>query len=292
MIFLNYYNELLKQKFLKTGFVLEEDLNKYSLRNQNKNFYEEMTSKTIEEYEDGDGKELTDGKMRMIRSSSAMIYNILGNENVVIKGNEIIPAGNYYKKFEKKYKTINGKHPETGKQIEANLDAWLYNETSEIFIESKCLEWLENKHEKELRRSYLYSNSKYFYQDSAEIFRDIAHDLSLSQYDSCQMYKHTLAIYNYLKDNNINGKKILLMNVVWEPDVKELPVNIQKVYESQLLLEHEEFNYFHKLMEPIIQIIAEETKNDFNILYLSVKDFCSLIDYQNKNQQNFISRYL
>ena len=152
MSLLNDCCELLKEKFLKTKFVKEEEIQNYGLINREKNLYQKMSDKTFAEYSSGGGGELKDGKMNMIRSSSAMIYNLLGNGDVFFskdyyfREDSYIPKGLYKKEFEKRYKTVNVKVK--GKQVEANLDAWLYNDVCEIFIEAKCLEWIQNSSEK------------------------------------------------------------------------------------------------------------------------------------------------
>lgn len=276
--------KLLKNKFLATQFVKEEDFNRYKLKTLENNFFEPMSPETKQEYEKGDGKEL-DKNMKSVRSSAVMIYNLLGNHNVAVGDNQTLPSGDYQKNFEYKLKTIKKS------RRKANLDARLSNGSAEIFIESKCLEWIQNSHKKKLRRSY-FDSARYVYQESAEVFINAGKQIVLSQYDSCQMFKHTLAIYNYLKENAIQNKQIDLVNVVWEPDPNELPEEMREQYRKQLNAEHNEFDQFHQTMQPVIDFIAADTKNPFRILYQSVKDFCSCLRYANEAQKRFIQRYL
>lgn len=297
MSLLNDCCELLKEKFLKTKFVKEEEIQNYGLINREKNLYQKMSDKTFAEYSSGGGGELKDGKMNMIRSSSAMIYNLLGNGDVVFskdyyfREDSYIPKGLYKKEFEKRYKTVNVKVK--GKQVEANLDAWLYNDVCEIFIEAKCLEWIQNSSEKELAKSYVKDTTKYFYPKLAESFRETGENISFSQYDSCQMFKHTLAIYNYLKDKNVKNKKIYLVNLVWEPEITEFSLRkTQDDYKKRLKLEHEEFDTFRDKMDQIIQKISEDTENKFDIIYMSVKNFYSIVSYTDEEQKKFVQRYL
>ena len=287
MSYLDYFLEILKTKLINTGFVKEEEIINYGLPTIRKNFFTDMSDKTIEEYKKGDGKEFAKGDFKRIRSSAAMIFNLLGNEEVIIKPNSYLPSGNYKKEFEKKIKTVKRSSKK------ANLDACLYNEDCEIFIESKCLEWLQNGN-KSLNEAYTQDTTRYYFPETAELFRAIGKEILLSQYDSGQMFRHTLAIYNYLKDSKkqLINKKIYLLNVVWEPDEKELPEEIRSIYKHQLDLEHCEFDLFHKKMEPLIKIISDEIKNQFDILYLSVKDFHSILSYTDRNQKIFIKRYL
>lgn len=292
MSYLDYYCELLKRKFLATGKIQDNEIRGYQTKKLEKNLFTEMSTKTLKEYDNSDGDEIREGRINMIRSSAAMIYNLLGNDNVVISKNSLLPTGEYKKDFEKKYKSINVINPKTKRPFEANLDAWLYNDECEIFIESKCMEWLQNSHDKELAKSYVKYSSKYFQSESAELFRTVGNEISLSQYDSCQMFRHTLAIYNYLMDNPKKGKKIFLVNVVWEPDAKELPVEIRDIYKLQLELEHREFVFFYKKMESIISQINSDTETEFDILYLPVKNFYSVLEYKNQTQKEFVQRYL
>lgn len=292
MSYLDYYCELLKRKFLATGKIQDNEIRGYQTKKLEKNLFTDMSTKTLKEYDNSDGDEIRKGRINMIRSSAAMIYNLLGNGNVVISKNSLLPAGEYKKDFEKKYKSINVINPKTKRPFEANLDAWLYNDECEIFIESKCMEWLQNSHDKELAKSYVKYSSKYFHSESAELFRTIGNEISLSQYDSCQMFRHTLAIYNYLMDNPKNGKKVFLVNVVWEPDEKELPLEIREMYKLQLELEHREFAVFYEKMKSIISQINSDTETEFDILYLPVKDFYSILDFSDENQKVFVQRYL
>ena len=293
MSYLDYYCELLKNKFLATGKITEEEISGYQTKQLNKNLFPEMSDKTKNEYLAGDGNELRKGRIDMIRSSAAMIYNLLGNDDVCISENAFLPSGIYEKEFEKHYQTINVINKKTNKPYEANLDAWLHNDNCEIFIESKYLEWLQNCCDRELAKSYIKGTSKYFHKETAELFCSVGKEISLSQYDSCQMFRHTLAIYNYLKDNpdTTKGKKIYLVNVVWEPELSEVDEKIREHYKLQLELEHKEFNWFYEKMHDIIKMISD-SGNEFDILYLSVKDFYSMLVYSDNKQKEFVQRYL
>lgn len=292
MSYLDYYCELLKRKFLATGKIQDNEIRGYQTKKLEKNLFTDMSTKTLKEYDNSDGDEIRKGRINKIRSSAAMIYNLLGNDNVVISKNRFLPAGEYQKEFEKKYQSINVINKKTNRPYEANLDAWLYNDDCEIFIESKCMEWLQNSYDKELAKSYVKYSSKYFHQKSAELFRTVGNEIPLSQYDSSQMFRHTLAIYNYLMDHPKTDKRIFLVNVVWEPDEKELPSEIREMYKLQLELEHREFAFFYEKMKSIISKVELDTGTKFDILYLSVKDFYSILDFSNENQKAFVQRYL
>jgi hypothetical protein len=146
------------------------------------------------------------------------------------------------------------------------------------------MEWIDNTCEKNLSDSY-FDKQRYFYEQSSDIFIKVGKDFCFSQYDACQMFKHTIAIYNYLMDNPKKGKKVFLINVVWEPDEKDLPAEIREKYKQQLELEHREFAFFYEKMKSIISQIKADTKTEFDILYLPVKDFYSMLEYKNQTQK-------
>lgn len=293
MSYLDYFCELLKRKFLATGEILDIDIKGFQTKEIDKNLYHSMSDKTLEEYGNSDGDEIKKGRIDMIRSSAAMIYNLLGDKEVELEKNKYLPEGKYKKEFEKKYKSINVINKKTNEPYAANLDAWLHNDFCEIFIESKCMEWLQNSSDKELAKSYIRYTTKYFYSDSAEIFRTVGNEISCSQYDSCQIFRHTLAIYNYLRDHpEKKNKKIYLVNVVWEPDESELPEEIRDVYKLQLELEHREFKLFYEKMNPIINLIKTALAKEFDIIYLPVKDFYLILKYSDEKQKRFVQRYL
>ena len=79
---------------------------------------------------------------------------------------------------------------------------------------------------------------------------------------------------------------------MWEPDDAELAEEIRKTYNLQLELEHREFNLFYEKMKPIISLFKSELVKDFDILYLSVKDFYSILNYSDEKQNKFVQRYL
>lgn len=99
----------------------------------------------FDEYSRGSGGELIDArtpaKMKSIRSSSAMTYNLLGNHQIELIGpSERLSKGLYKVEYEKQLYTLrNNLQP-------ANLDAYLYQEAADeaIFCEMKMMEWIFN----------------------------------------------------------------------------------------------------------------------------------------------------
>ena len=76
MSYLDYFCELLKRKFLATGEILDIDIKGFQTKEIDKNLYHSMSDKTKSEYKNSDGDELKKGRIDMIRSSAAMIYNL------------------------------------------------------------------------------------------------------------------------------------------------------------------------------------------------------------------------
>ena len=128
MSYLDYFCEVLKRKFLETGEISDTDIKGFQTKEIDKNLYHPMSGKSKTEYKNSDGDELRKGRIDMIRSSAAMIYNLLGDNEVELKKNKFLPEGNYKKEFEKKYKSINVINKKTTEPYAANLDAWLHNE--------------------------------------------------------------------------------------------------------------------------------------------------------------------
>ena len=120
------------------------------------NLIEPMSEKTNTAYGSADGNELEE-KMRALRSSSAMTYNLLGNGTVKVKEDSpFFVPGKYMVSYEKQLATIK-RNPH-----KANLDAYLEGEKQLIFCEMKMTEWLFNRpgylRESYMRKEYILSN--------------------------------------------------------------------------------------------------------------------------------------
>ena len=173
-----------------------------------------------------------------------------------------MPYGVYAVEYEKKLRTVNfGNKP-------ANLDAFLSDKRGRtaIFCEMKMFEWLNNP--SNVSNSYFLEES-YFAEESdfiekakhgAKVFIQWAKmikDCSFKRYDAWQMFKHTLAIYNYtsfttqksvnILDNSFAGvyEKVTLANVVNEfPSIHIKDVKTKCDYEVMLNEEREEAKRF------------------------------------------------
>lgn len=269
-----------------------------------------MVKQHIDEYGRGNGGELLPNgdkpaKMASIASSSAMTFNILGNESVNIIRGDKFSHGVYDVQYEKQMYTLNqGSNP-------ANLDAFLVNrQTREaIFCEMKMLEWLNPPGA--LKPAY-FDDSLYFNKASFPVFSKIIEDLrkpdtynsegsiisKFSRYDAWQMLKHTMAIYNYTcvdAQNEVNKKsatlksmcgqfdKVTLANVVFEMDIDKIKdEKVRTDYIKALKQEHNECSQFiNTMLDPkrgLIDLFKRDCNIDFNIIYLPVSEFVSMMD--------------
>lgn len=264
-----------------------------------------MSQKITKQYKAGSGNELQD-KMRALKSSSAMTYNLLGNnDNITLIKDKTICAGIYSVEYEKQFNTL--KTSLRGKP--ANLDAFLYCGDNEqaIACEMKMTEWIFNRPGK-LRSAYL-NESNYEDKASAKVFIDIAQKLIvlsaidsqnplgekqypcvLKQYDGFQMFKHMLACYNYCRKQEIPIKKLSLVNCVWEiPFIGTLSTHSSEKYKKQEIIEHKEFEAFYDIMQPVKQLF-KSMGIDFNICYYSFHDFMGIIRLSKKDK-NYLERY-
>lgn len=93
-------------------------------------------------YKCGSGNELK-YKMRALRSSSAMTYNIFGNNSKLVIVDNRIGKGRYKIEYEKQFHTLNS----FVKGMPANIDVFLYSEENKeaVACEMKMAEWILNK---------------------------------------------------------------------------------------------------------------------------------------------------
>lgn len=262
------------------------------------NLYENMIDQHKAEYGGGSGGELQESdskpaKMAAIRSSSAMTFNLLGNTDIVLReGNALNhSAGKYYISYEKQHETINnGK-----RQQPANLDAMLVSEDGEelIFCEMKMLEWF-SKNSSELKpaykdeKNYIHSELAPQFLKTIEVLEDFSKYKDFEYYDVWQMFKHTLAIHNFMHDKGWGKvKKVSLINVVFEPD--------ESIFDEQELLAYQEQRKKEHLgSEQFIRALMEagliKTVGKFEVKYLSAKQFMDCFQMTNKKRK-YLKRY-
>lgn len=268
-----------------------------------------MCDEHREQYEGGSGSELKEGKnhgkllppkMKCVHSSSAMAFNLLGNQDVSFTENRyfIIP-GNYSIEYEKQMKSL------TGRGSPANLDAFLSNEEKRtaIFCEMKMVEWLE-KPDQDLNPAYS-EKDRYFYEDSYKYFENwiktMKENTAHERYDRWQMFRHTLGIFNATcrEDNNSGVNqfkdkfdKITLINVVYMPDAKQFNERQQKRYIKMVKEEREGFDTFRKIMldSGIKKLFDEKCGVDFDIDFITAHDFINCMEKTNA-EKKYLERY-
>lgn len=260
------------------------------------NLIEPMSSDVIAAYKSGAGSEL-DEKMRALRSSSAMTYNLLGNGAVEVetKSTAFVP-GKYQIFYEKQLATIK-RNPH-----KANLDAYLEGDQQLIFCEMKMTEWLFNRPGL-LRESYFRKELYYhpeIYDAAMECLKKIilpnptdykTYYSSLTQYDALQMFKHTLAIYNYVSENRERiPSSIRLVNCVWHlPKSAKLSEAAAAEYNSREKTEHTEFEMFYSSTLQMRNCFADMGV-DFDIIFMTAKEFaCQFI--KTSEEKFYLGRY-
>lgn len=243
------------------------------------------------QYNQGGGNEPLK-KMRALRSSSAMTFNIFGNDDAKIL-NENGVYQTYKVKFEKQHKTLKA----SASKAKANLDALLYNpETKQAYAcEMKLAEWLFSS-PSDLNVKYENVDC-YDHQEAAVVFTPIAQTLrtqkaSFRVYDANQVFKHTLACYNYCKEmqgTNQEITKLTLLNCVWELSNPKL-FDLQQVnYHNRLNEEHKGSLDFNNLMQPVIPLF-KSIGVDFDIQYISLGDFLKKLDLDQAHR-DYLKRY-
>ena len=267
-------------------------------------------------------KVINPAKMASIASSSAMTFNLLGNETATILTNDVLPHGTYNVQYEKQMYTVKkGSSP-------ANLDAFLSNEQNKtaIFCEMKMLEWLGNP--SCLKEAYL-NKDYYFAADYANIgypvdayqtFNELIEKLIdrnkltkagyhsiFKRYDVWQMLKHLLSIYNYTSfatQNAVNkfskipsmaGKynRIILANIVNEfpPELIE-DTSIREDYFMAIQEERKESQYFIDIImnSKIPNLFKTNCNSGIEVKYITAKTFADNLDMTD-TKRKYLKRY-
>ena len=262
------------------------------------NLFENMIDKHKKQYGGGSGGELNatetkPAKMASIRSSSAMTFNLLGNDTItLLAGNEINhKPGTYRIEYEKQHETISNGN----RQQPANIDAFLESEdgTELIFCEMKMLEWF-SKNTGQLKEAYKDENNYKYKELTIQFFKaiEIIEQMSscgtFEYYDVWQMFKHTLAIHNYMQERGWDKcNKVTLLNVVFEPDNAFMSEKAKVAYEYQKSKEHEGFDNFRSAL--VEAGILKDGKN-FDVKYISAKDFIRCLEISDKKLR-YLRRY-
>lgn len=241
----------------------------FYLRDLKDNLVRPMDERHVAEYSRGSGSEL-DGKMRALRSSSAMTFNLLGNQRCKVRRTDRAFASlDYAIAYEYQIPTLR-------RGLPANLDAVLKGGRGDVVAcEMKMLEWLTSVPAK-LKGRYLEPES-YPFADSAPTFIEAAARLNASPafacYDFAQMFKHALALHNAVRDGRLPAKGLVLLNCVWEPpESYGLTEETAGWVAQQARREHEGFQEFKQVMEPVERLFAHELGTSFSIEYLPASE--------------------
>ena len=299
------------------------------------NLFCPLGEQALEAYDNGSGAEtrptekmvkgqkiISPAKMASISSSSAMTFNLLGNEPATILTDDFLPCGTYDVQYEKQMYTVNkGSNP-------ANLDAFLSNESDKtaIFCEMKMLEWLGNP--SYLKEAYL--NRRYYFTpdysdighpiDAYQTFNDVIAQLIdrnkltkagfrsiFKRYDVWQMLKHLLSIYNYtsfVTQNAVNtfsaipsmaGKynRIILANIVNEFPAELIEdTSVREKYLIAMQEEREEARHFIDVVmnSEIPHLFDNNCNSGIEVKYITAKTFAYSLDMTDIKRK-YLKRY-
>ena len=335
--------EKVTESILKSICIPEEKADKkrrFYYKNYEDNLYCPLGDVALEAYDKGSGAETRPtermvkgrlvqipAKMASIVSSSAMTFNLLGNEPIAITSGNLIPHGIYDVRYEKQmYTVMRGSNP-------ANLDAFLSNKLGKtaVFCEMKFLEWLNSPGT--LKDAYL--DESYFFKpdnlavgspvDAYSAFHDVimkltsrivpdkkkpGHDLHHSiftHYDAWQMLKHLLAIYNYTSfvtkaSVDLFGAfpsmagdydNIMLLNVVNEFPVERIEdTKVRDEYVQAMRQEREEAQIFRDIIKEseIPHLFDNNCNVGLEIQYVSAKQFANVIEMP-EDKCEYLKRY-
>ena len=220
--------------------------------------------------------------MAALRSSAALIYNILGDgthceinvDDLKCLKEQTLISGGYQLQYEWKYKTIN--------RAKANIDAYLNIDNCHLFIEMKMLEPLTKTHPFDSYSSYIGSNCPKVFKDAFELYENNKPEY----FDACQMIKHLLAIYNYFNENRPKEtQNVVLLNCHWEPlncRVEGHP--LEETYTT--------FDNFAKEFEKMRDCFQEKLFAKLNVnLVLAHCTHCDLKKMAGKENDKYLERY-
>ncbi len=221
-----------------------------------------------------------------VRSSAAMIFNLLGEKDIVLNGKRYSGI-----EYEKTFPAIMDENDDTH---EAHLDAVFYSsDNAEMYaVEAKLLEWKNAP--KDLAEAYLNKDMYLSTNKQSLEFIDCFKSLirqeqdkegrfkhKTERYDAIQMAIHTLALYNYFsREGHRPVKKLILQNVVWKYDCDEYAIE-----------ENEAQRFIKDANERFIPMF-KQLGIDFSIQYSTFQDFKESIDFSNSpSRLAYLKRY-
>ncbi len=244
----------------------------------------------------GAGKEL-EGKMRALRSSSAMTFNLFGNVQCAVESGRLgdrcaFPAGTYGIQYEFKATTL----PHAS-GLPAHLDVLLTGEDkAAVAFEMKLMEWLTSEPQP-LRGAYLKEGS---YGPGADVLARTARSLNeayragaFTHYDFAQMFKHMVGLYNESDNEKLSQyKEIFLVNGVWmptlSPEVFSTSRNYHRYCEDRDA-ELREFDEFKRLVGPVVDLF-DGTSRAFSLCLCNACDLIGAIK-KPEEEDRLLERY-
>lgn len=284
---------------------LFDEKHPYYLKSLEDNLEYPMGDAAENAYGSGSGNELR-VKMRALHSSSALTFNLFGNDAVKLYPNkQNLTPGEYQAEYEKKLPALYGK---------ANLDACLSSENELLLFEMKMKEWLfDRKSSVSIR--YQSEEKRFpdraFYDAWHTAAKDVAVDnakktvtesgkkvdsplyIPKMQYvDVYQLMKHILGIYKgmFCTDELPKKKKVTLVLGVWtieDADFFGTDAKAVKTYDAYQICEKEmrqEFAAFYTALAPIIQQFTNRHVQ-FDVRLLTVCEIISALHVENRLQR-------
>lgn len=277
----------------------DEGGNSYYVTELDHNLIYPMDSVHKKQYGEGSGSEL-DWKMRAVRSSSAMTFNLLGNRRCELTSCHLgLSQGWYDISYEAQFAVL--KH--SASLAKANLDALLVHEGGKdaIACEMKMMEWAQKPAKAPdskaiLRGAYLHPESYDCANEADAVLLTGIADLLCSRfrdsrYDAAQMFRHTVSLLNAVEhgEARLAGiERLTLLNCVWQPQHTE-----GLVCEDELLgyleEEHDGFFRFVEAMNPVVGLFARHDV-EFGFAYCSPQE---LLDWMEKeaSEREYLRRY-
>ncbi len=250
---------------------------RFWLKQWEENLVEPMNEVHRREYGEGAGKEL-DGKMRALRSSSAMTFNVLGNGPISVGGRKsVIPAGVYSVSYEHREPALRA----NVSSRKAHLDAWLQSDDGKTIVacEMKLMEWLDSP-KRELSEKYFVPESYPNFVSAEKFFIPMARKLvvaNIQRYDWRQMLKHAIAVFNGMESRR-RIKHVKLLNVVWEPNAELLDETIREKFRVRRDEERKGFETFKEITKPLAYLFKEFYGQSFTLDYMTVGELIDIVD--------------
>ena len=231
----------------------------------NRNLFEPLREFEVKQLNEGDGDEL-DWKLRQINSSSALAINVFHgiHEGLPLTLEGIGTFAEY--ELEKKLPTV------TNHDSKANIDLHLENADTHLYIESKFTEMFNkhNYHTELIATSYT-NEKNHIDKDIYEAIHPFLFR-SFQYYDGVQIIRHAIGIYRDVVEHPelYTGKKVVLLNLVWE--LKNVQNGFPILYDIQVQA-LAELNCFALQFDKSLKAAFRKRGIDFAFLYQSYEDF-------------------